>query len=521
MIQRREFMRRLSEAVLGTAAFPSILSSCSPTSYRRPNILFAISDDQTWLHAGAYGSRMVLTPHFDRVAEEGVLFQNAFCSAPQCSPCRASILTGRHIWQLEEAGSHASHFPRKFEVFTEKLEQAGYVLGYTGKPWGPGRWDISGWLRNPVGPEYNAERLDDGERSPAISNIDYASNFQEFLDQRPEGDPFFFWFGCTEPHRPYTAGSGMKRGKRRSDAEVPDFLPDSEMVRSDLLDYASEIEWFDTHLGRMLAMLEEIGELDHTLVVVTSDNGMPFPRAKANLYEYGIHLPLAVRWPACVRGGRVVDDLVSFVDFAPTFLEAAGVPSMEGGVGRSFMNVLRSRKEGRVDPDRGAVFVGRERHTHARPDNLSYPSRAIRTDQFLYIRNLHAERWPAGDPAGSGEPEGYHDIDASPTKSYMLEHRDSEAEALLFRRAFGKRPEEELYDILQDPACLQDLAENPDYEGVRQRLRITLEQTLETQGDPRMHGRGDVFESYPRYSRMRAFDGFKTRGEYNPKYQER
>ena len=242
---------------------------------------------------------MAHTPVFDAVAARGVLFQNVFCAAPQCSPNRAAILTGKNIWQLEEAGTHASYFPRKFPVFTDVLEKGGYRLGYTGKAWGPGNWKDSGWTRNPVGPEFNELKL---ETVPAsgISKTDYAGNFEAFLENRPKEQPFFFWYGSFEPHRVYEEESGQLAGKNLQDALVPPFLPDVPEVRSDLLDYALEIEWFDQQLGKMIDKLKEIGELDNTIIIITADNGMAFPYAKANLQEYGIHVPLAICGPGIV-----------------------------------------------------------------------------------------------------------------------------------------------------------------------------------------------------------------------------
>src|SRR5690554_2681597 len=127
-----------------------------------PNILFAISDDQSYPHASAYGSQWVQTPAFDRVAEEGVLFLNAFSASPGCSPSRAALLTGRNAWQIEDAGTHASEFPSKFVVYPDLLENAGYFVGYTQKGWGPGNWKISGRTRNPAGELYNKHKLQPG-----------------------------------------------------------------------------------------------------------------------------------------------------------------------------------------------------------------------------------------------------------------------------------------------------------------------------------------------------------------------
>ncbi len=518
---RRDYLKKMLKGSCGVlASCKAAGAAASPGPQRtrsasertdRPNILFAIADDLSWPHCSAYGCRAVSTPAFDRVAREGVLFTNAFCAAPQCSPNRAAILTGRYIWQLEEAGTHASSFPAKFRVFTDQLEAAGYQVGFTGKGWGPGDWKVSGRERNPAGPEFNNRKLTPPR--PEVSALDYAGNFGDFLKQREKGRPFCFWYGATEPHRTYEAGSGLKAGKKLESVAVPPFLPDVPEVRADLLDYFLEVEWFDRHLGEMLAALEESGELENTLVVVTSDNGMPFPRAKANLYEYGIRVPLAVRWGDKVRGRRVAEDLVSFVDFAPTFLDAARVTARAGMAGRSFLDILTSGAS--RDSSRGFVLAGRERHSHCRPDNLGYPVRAIRSREYLYIWNMKPERWPIGDPPG------YHDTDDSPTKTFLLERLNSPSFGHLAHLSFAKRPGEELYDIRKDPGCLENLAEVAAYARLKEKLSGELKKRLTEQEDPRLLGYGDIFESYPRYSAMRDLPGFKKQGEYNPRYQVR
>jgi N-sulfoglucosamine sulfohydrolase len=469
---------------------------------KRPNILLAISDDQSYPHAGAYGDKGVETPAFDRVARLGVLFNNGFCASPGCSPSRAALLTGRHPWQIEHAGTHASSFPKEHVVYPDLLEAAGYHIGYTGKGWGPGNFQESGRTRNPAGPAWQRRKMDS---PPRISNNDYAANFRDFLDEKPDDAPFCFWFGASEPHRAYDEGSGLRAGKKLEDAHVPPFLPDTPEIRSDVLDYYVEIEWFDAHLGRMLDLLQERGELENTLVVVTSDNGMPFPRAKANCYEYGIHVPTAACWPARARGGRTVDDLVGFVDYGPTFLEAAGLRPPETMAGRSFLNVLLSDRSGQVDSTRTRVFTARERHSSSRHDNLGYPMRALRTPEFLYIRNFRPHLWPAGDPETSDGTVAFHDIDGAPSKTFLIENRDSDRFARYFRLAVAKRPAEELFDIRRDPGNLKNLADDPEYAEVRSRLSRELEEYLRETGDPRVLDGGDVFETYRRYSPIREF----------------
>lgn len=508
-----------------------ILTCChqkpTPEERRPPNILFAIADDQSFPHASAYGMSTFRTPAFDKIARSGVLFRNAFVTAPQCSPSRASLLTGRPIWQLEEAGTHSSYFPKKYPVFTDALAASGYFVGYTGKGWGPGNWKDAGWSRNPVGTEYNQKVFE--EVAPAgISKTDYVKNFEAFLNDRAGNAPFFFWFGAHEPHRIYEYGSGRKAGLELSGLTLPGFLPPTDSVKTDMLDYALEIAWFDSQLNKMLDLLDEIGELDNTIVIVTADNGMPFPHAKAALHEYGIHVPLAISGPVVAKPGRIVDDMISLIDLAPTLLELCNVTEVEGMMGKSLVPLLTSGKDGVIDTTRSFILAGRERHTHARPDNVGYPARALRNRQYLYIHNMKPERWPMGDPPPLHQDtnamdselkpivRGYEDIDDSPTKDFMLYHPDEWP--ALFAVAFGKRDAEELYDLTMDPDCLDNLSDDEGYAAVLETLRRQLVAELTAQGDPRMGPHGDVFDSYPRFGRMRPFEGFKERGEYNPAF---
>ena len=523
------FLSGVAVAIVALTIF-----SCSPSTKtaekaKQPNILFAIADDQSYPHAGVYGFAEISTPSFDQVANTGVLFSNAFVGAPQCSPSRAAILTGKNIWQLEEAGTHASNFPKKFQVFTDLLETVGYQLGFTGKPWGPGNYKITGWTRNPVGPEYNEKEL---ETVPAsgIHSTDYFGNFVEFLEKKPTDKPFFFWYGGHEPHRVYEAGSGVKSGKSVANAMVPAFLPDDSVTRNDVLDYAFEIEYFDSHLGKMLNLLKERGELENTLVVVTADNGMPFPYAKANLQEFGTHVPLAISWPAGIKKTKKTDELVSMIDLAPTFLEIAGVRDTPEMTGRSITSILFSNEKAKT---RDFVLTGRERHTHARPDNLGYPARAFRTKEYLFVKNYKPDRWPIGDPVPVTKENdernavegfsklypGYLDIDGSPSKTFMMENKESEGVKELFHNAFEKRPAEQLYDIVNDPYCVNDLSGSAEFDEIRKGLSERLDAELKKQGDPRMFG-SQIFDSYPRYSTTRNFPRFNKRGEYNPEYKD-
>ncbi|MEZ4851957.1 MAG: sulfatase [Bacteroidia bacterium] len=516
--------RQFAELFILSFFLFSILPGChkeEKTSEKRPNILLVISDDQSFPHASVYGYEAISTPGFDRIAREGLLFTNGFAASPGCSPSRAALLTGRNCWEIEAAGTHASSFPQKYKTYPELLEEAGYHVGSTGKGWGPGNFEISGRTKNPAGKAWKQIKM---EAPEGISNIDYAANFEAFLNSKENNQPFCFWMGGQEPHRIFGKGLGVKNGKSLDKIVVPEFLPDREEVRSDIADYLFEIEWFDKHLSRAIQLLEEKGELENTLIIVTSDNGMAFPRAKANLYEYGFHVPLAIRWGNKIKKGRTSDDLIGFTDLAPTILEITGVnhPGEYPMSGQSILSILTSMENGVVDTEKEYIFSSRERHSSSRFHSLSYPQRCIRSRDFLYIKNFTPERWPAGAPQKYGvgnyptkeeiqqnqlgsEHGSYHDIDACPTFDFMIENREDPDLRQYVGWAVDKRPAEELFDIKADPACLNNLANNPKYTKVKENLSRKLMDYLNQTGDPRVVGKGDIWETYPRFSPLREF----------------
>lgn len=472
-------------------------TAAAATAKNPPNILFVIFDD--WggsTHTGVAGNTWIKTPHFDRVAREGILFKNAFTSNPKCSPCRASILTGRNTWQLKEAVSHNGMFPAGFVVYPDLLEKAGYSIGLTGKGWGPGDFkSLTGWTRNPAGPEFVARRRN--PETTGINKNDYAANFEDFLRQRAVGKPFCFWMGFTEPHRAYERGSGLRLGKKLSDVVVPAYLPDTETVRSDLLDYAIEVESGDAQLGRALALLEAAGELDNTLVIVTSDHGMPFPYVKGQIHEDAFHIPLAMRWGAAIAPGRVVEDFINVRDFAPTYLELAGLPPHPQMTGRSLARILLSSKSGWIE-NRDTMLVGMERHSLGQPDDRGYPVRALRTKDYLYVHNFFPDRWPTGNPETD-----FGNVDPSPTKELI-----KQLGGHYYELSFGKRVPDELYRLSDDPENVRNLAHDLAFVPVMEELRTRMMKMLRDEEDPRALGQGHVFDTY-RYVGPRT-KGYET-----------
>ncbi|PKA97874.1 putative sulfatase [Flavobacteriaceae bacterium MAR_2009_75] len=510
-------------------------------SQDRPNILFAISDDQSFGHTSFEGSTYINTPAFDQVAKEGVYFSNCYAGSPGCAPSRSSIVTGRYHWQNEQSGQHASSWLKKHISFIDLLEQNGYKTGRTGKGVGPFKYaedagDSLFRTINAAGVEHSniTYTIENDERyASGISKVNYFENFKHFMENTRKEEPFFFWYGATEPHRRYEQDSWKRRGKKLESVEVPEFLPDNGLIRGDILDYAIEIEWFDLHLQRMLEYLKEKGELENTIVVVTADNGMPFPRAKANGYDYGVHVPMAIRYPKKFPAGRTIDDPISFIDLAPTILELTKTSGdgMLPIAGRSFSNLLTAEKSGKIDDSRTFALAGRERHSSARYLNKGYPQRILKGGDYLYTWNINPELWPAGAPQkyhpkdstelmpmfgldinGKYIPDAaFMDIDDCPTKTFLIENHDDKEIQKYFKLAVAKRPEFELFNVKEDPSCIKNLSGQEQYAEIEQKLKGQMMRELKRTGDPRVTGPvKEIFNTYKRYSPIRYYPNPQT-----------
>ncbi|MBT8298192.1 MAG: sulfatase, partial [Maribacter sp.] len=428
----------------------------------RPNIVFLIADDWSYPHAGAYGDQTVRTPTFDHLSKMGVLFENAFCAAPSCSPSRASILLGRYPHQLESAGNLWSVIPDKYQNWVSLLKESGYHTGKSRKGWGPGDYKKGGYKHNPAGEDY--------------------PDFNTFLEANEKHQPFVYWFGSQDPHRAYETNTGVKSGMDAENVIVPGFLPNNPCVRNDIMDYYSEVERFDRESGNIIELLRKKGLMEQTLIVMTSDNGMPFPRAKATLYDYGTRMPLAMYWQGHIEGGKRITSFMNFIDFAPTFLEAAHLEIGEGFSGNSLLTLF-DEKHQKTNRDR--VFLERERHANVRKGDLSYPSRAVRTKDFLYIKNFEPDRWPAGDPKVHQSVGQFGDVDNSISKFLIMamEHRTTDKD--YYKLAFGKRPAEEFYVLSKDPFNLHNEIRNPSYTEMIKTLRKDLSHWMESTDDLR------------------------------------
>jgi len=470
--------------VLAVFFSPILFSAFNQEPAQAPNILFAIADDWGWPHAGVYGDPVVQTPTFDRLASEGILFEHAYISSPSCTPSRNAILTGQYHWRLGPGANLWSTLDPSTPVYPLLLEDAGYKIGHYRKSWGPG--DISDWERHPVGKNYNE------------------GGFEAFMAERTPDQAFCFWLGTSDPHRPYELGTGVASGINPDLIRLFECFPDHEIVRSDVADYYYEVQRFDALVASAIKILEENGELDNTIIVMTGDHGMPFPRCKSNNYDSGARIPMAIRWGAGIKNpGRVLQDFMSTTDLAPTFLELAGVEIPGVMTGKSLKNLFDSQNEGLIDADqRSYVLHGKERHVPSQEENMGgYPCRAIRNHDFLYIRNFEPDRWPAGTPNYLEAAFPYcwlGDCDNGLTKTYMVENRyKDDQHQKLYELSFGKRTAEELYDCLNDPEQMVNLAEDPAYAEIRKKLAEQLVEQLRITGDPRVVGGADLFDQVP------------------------
>lgn len=527
-------VRRSASFVIGLLFYGA--ASAAPQTPRL-NILFVFADD--WgRYASAYAAHdapptlntVIQTPHVDRIAREGLLFKNAFVNSPSCTPCRSSLLSGRHFFNTGRGAILVGAvWDPSIPSFPLLLRDAGYHIGKSYKVWSPGTpadapfggqqyaYEKAGRSPNNFSEETESRLASGLSVKAAHAEIlaQVRANFDSFLAARPPQQPWLYFFGPTTTHRTWVKGSGKKHWGIAPDSlkgKLPASLPDTPEVREDTADYLGECQAVDACVGTLIQRLEETGELDRTVVVISGDHGYPgVPDGKCNLYALGTAVTLAIRWPGG-KPGRIIDDFVGLPDLAPTFMEIAGVKPPEGVTARSLLPILKSDRDGQVDPTRTAVITGRERHVaEAREGNLPYPMRALHTAEFLYVRNFAPDRWPMGSPYAAAESTAslsaqqlenntryaFPDMDASPTKAWVVLHRDDPAWAWHYQRAFAKRPAEELYDLRRDRDQTRNVAGDPAYAAHKARLAAELDTRLNAVRDPRLCESPVPFENPP------------------------
>lgn len=504
------------------ALFPLLAGVTNANAEKKPNILFAFGDDlgryQSIYHAiegGSTPNSIISTPNFDRIAAEGALFLNAHVCAPSSTPCRSALLSGQYFWRTDRGAIlQGAEWNNSIPSFPLMLQQDGYHIGRTYKVWSPGTPANApyGGTKNTferAGTDFcrfsqtvlqkTEQSQIENEKKRLYNEV--VSNFDQFMEARDPGQPFCYWWGPWNTHREWSKGSGKKLWNINPDdlkGKIPACLPDIPEIREDFADYLGEVLAFDHALGLLLKRLEELGELDNTIIVVSGDHGIPgFPRAKCNLYHFGTHVPLAVRYPPVVERGRVIDDFVNLMDLAPTFLEAGGLQPPAEMTGRSLISVLSASGSGQIDPSRNYVVTGRERHVAAaRPGRLPYPQRAITQvmegRKYKYIRNFAPERWPVGHINNK-----FPDLDGGPTKDWYIGNYCNPDFRSYMELAFEKRPYEELYDVDADYYEMSNLVGNASMQEIKRILSEKLERILKETGDPRMEEGVAKFDRMP------------------------
>ena len=404
---------------------------------KRPNILIIITHD-TGRHLGCYG-RKVETPNLNRLADEGVIFTNFFCTAPQCSPSRASLLTGRypHNHGLIGLTHRGFHLNKDEPLLPALLADAGYSTYLFG---------FQHESSNPYSLGYQKVF-----KAKSNSCLNVTPLVLDFLAKEPK-EPFFAMIGFSETHRPFPGYEGPV-----DDVEGFPYLPDIEDIRRDIASLNILVRRVDEKVGEILRAVDDAGLRDDTLIVFTTDHGVAFPGAKATLFDPGIEISMLMRGPGGFEGGKRIDALLSNLDFAPTILDLCGIPIPTKMQGKSMLPVIR----GEADRLNDWIFV--EQTYHAAYD----PIRGVRTERFKYIRSF--EKRPFWFPPN---------VDGGLSKEV--------ARRLGY---FSKpRPSEMLFDLQEDPTERKNLVSDPRYADVLKRVRSILEDWMRRTADPLLHG---------------------------------
>ncbi|MBL9200993.1 MAG: sulfatase [Opitutaceae bacterium] len=423
----------------------------APAVAPRPNFVFIIGDDISAEDFGCYGNAGIKTPHIDRLAAESLRFTNGYLTISSCSPSRCSFLTGRYPHNLETASELHGVLPPGVAMFPQLLRAAGYFSAQAGKTHFGDDWNAV------TGPAVAA--FDVGSASKEGAGPGGAGQWIERLRTRPAGRPFFMWFAAHDAHRPFGANK-FAGANRPQDVRVPPYLIDTPETRRDLADYYDEITRFDDAVGEVVRELARQGVLDNTVIIVTSDNGRPFPHSKTQLYDDGIKMPLIIRWAPGGLKPRRTEALASAIDVAPTILELAGVPKAPTIQGVSLVPVLKDPRA----TVRDVVFAEHNWH------NFAAHLRLVRMGRDVYLRNA----WPDLPLDGTRDSPSANDLRLARAAGKLTPLQEN-----IF---IAPRPAEEFYDLAADPLQAHNIVGTVDPARLN-RMRALLDRWASETGD--------------------------------------
>ncbi len=436
----------------------------------KPNVLMFITHDQG-NHLGCYGHKTVKSPNLDRLANEGVRFTNHFAAAPECTPSRSGIYNGLYTHQTGLMGlcHRGWEYSPETEPLALKLWKGDYQTHLFGF-----QHETDG---NPKRLGYNHIHSQMNFRSATVCD-----NVIDFLNSENQGEkePWFASVGFYDVHR-YKVGFSDNTDKsekasffKPEDIEVPPYLPDNLEVRRDLALFHQAIEDMDVAVGNVLKVLNESKLAENTIVVFTTDHGIPFPRAKSTFYDPGIQTALIMRWPKGFKGGCAYDQLISNLDYCPTILEACGIKITDGLEGRSFLPLLQDRMYKQRDEVAGALYY----------DALYDPMHYVRTSRYKYIKSfaLTPEQTEGLDP----------EILAKHKTGTWIRADDSDVQrSTSWKSMKGPFPApvpEELYDLQTDPLEQNNVVANSKYADVLTDLRNRMNAMMKRTNSPLLAG---------------------------------
>jgi arylsulfatase A-like enzyme len=451
---------------LALAALAFLLPAArAATAATKPNILLILSDDHSYPHVGCYGDSDIMTPNLDKFAAQGMRFDRAYVTSPQCVPSRASIFTGRSPVAVGMSRFSAA-LPREIRTYPEVLRERGWFTGVAGRTYHMDGARTSDESRAVIDKYHLATFPDRLEfvKTAGENEISFGQ-FREFLDLKPQDKPFFLQLCSNDPHRPLTTSGPVKHDPAK--ITLPAHYPDTPLVRADFARYYDEIAHFDVFFGQVMAELEKRGLAENTLVAFMGDNGASQFRGKGTLYEFGIHVPLIIRWPGQIKPGTSSAELISGEDLAPTFLEAVGSTIPAEMTGKSFVRLLR----GQSYKGREFIFAERGPHGSALPGNSSGfdLGRVVvsKTHKLVYNAMGQLPYWPV-DFAGDAF-----------WKEIVQQNESGTLDPKLRQLYFAApRPMFEVFDLANDPSEFNNLAGKPAAAEQERMLKAAMQEWM-------------------------------------------